>query len=50
MEVAALCVIAGTLGAMLFFAIGVAPSVFQSLPPERAGLFCDNCSRVTTSA
>ena len=39
MEVAALYVIAGTLGAMLFFAIGVAPTVFQALQPEQAGLF-----------
>jgi len=38
-EVAALYVIAGTLGAMLFFAIGVAPTVFQALPAEQAGLF-----------
>ena len=39
MEVVALYVIAGTLGAMLFFAIGVAPTVFQALPTEQAGLF-----------
>ena len=39
MEVVALYVIAGTLGAMLFFAIGVAPTVFQALPAEQAGLF-----------
>ena len=39
MEVVALYVIAGTLGAMLFFAIGVAPIVFQALPAEQAGLF-----------
>ena len=39
MEVLALYVIAGTLGAMLFFAIGVAPTVFQALPAEQAGLF-----------
>ncbi|MEL0204275.1 MAG: DUF4149 domain-containing protein, partial [Halieaceae bacterium] len=39
MEVIALYVIAGTLGAMLFFAIGVAPTVFQALPAEQAGLF-----------
>ena len=39
MEVAALYVIAGTLGAMLFFAIGVAPTVFQALPAEQAALF-----------
>ena len=39
MEVAAVYVIAGTLGAMLFFAIGVAPIVFQALPTEQAGLF-----------
>jgi len=39
MEIAALYMIAGTLGAMLFFAIGVAPTVFQALPAEQAGLF-----------
>ena len=39
MEVVALYVIAGTLGAMLFFAICVAPTVFQALPAEQAGLF-----------
>ena len=39
MEVVALYMIAGTLGAMLFFAIGVAPTVFQALPAEQAGLF-----------
>ena len=39
MEVTALYVIAGTLGAMLFFAIGIAPTVFQALPAEQAGLF-----------
>jgi len=39
METLALCVVAATLGAMLFFAVGVAPTVFQALPAEQAGLF-----------
>ena len=39
METLALCVVAATLGAMLFFAVGVAPTVFQALPIEEAGLF-----------
>jgi hypothetical protein len=39
METLALCVVAATLGAMLFFAVGVAPTVFQALPIEQAGLF-----------
>ena len=39
METLALYVVAATLGAMLFFAVGVAPSVFQALPAEQAGLF-----------
>ena len=39
METLALYVVAATLGAMLFFAVGVAPSVFQALPTEQAGLF-----------
>ena len=39
METLALYVVATTLGAMLFFAVGVAPTVFQALPIEEAGLF-----------
>ena len=39
METFALSVVAATLGAMLFFAVGVAPTVFQALPIEQAGLF-----------
>ena len=39
METFALYVVAATLGAMLFFAVGVAPTVFQALPIEQAGLF-----------
>ena len=39
METLALSVVAATLGAMLFFAVGVAPTVFQALPAEQAGLF-----------
>ena len=39
METLALSVVAATLGAMLFFAVGVAPTVFQALPIEEAGLF-----------
>ena len=39
METLALYVVAATLGAMLFFAVGVAPTVFQALPTEHAGLF-----------
>ena len=39
METLALYVVAATLGAMLFFAVGVAPTVFQALPIEKAGLF-----------
>lgn len=39
METLALYVVAATLGAMLFFAVGVAPTVFQALPTEQAGLF-----------
>lgn len=39
METLALYVVAATLGAMLFFAVGVAPSVFQALPAKQAGLF-----------
>ena len=39
METFALYLVAATLGAMLFFAVGVAPTVFQELPIEQAGLF-----------
>lgn len=39
METLALSVVAATLGAMLFFAVGVAPTVFQALPIAEAGLF-----------
>jgi len=39
METLALYLVAATLGAMLFFAAGVAPTVFQALPIEQAGLF-----------
>ena len=39
METLALFVVAATLGAMLFFAVGVAPAVFQTLPIEQAGQF-----------
>ena len=39
METLALYVVAATLGAMLFFAVGVAPTVFQALPIQEAGLF-----------
>ena len=39
METFALYVVAATLGAMLFFAVGVAPTVFQALPIGEAGLF-----------
>ena len=39
METFALYVVAATLGAMLFFAVGVAPTVFQALAIEEAGLF-----------
>jgi len=39
METLALYVVAATSGAMLFFAVGVAPTVFQALPAEQAGLF-----------
>ena len=39
METLALYVVAATLGAMLFFAVGVAPTVFRALPIEEAGLF-----------
>ena len=39
METLALYVVAATIGAMLFFAVGVAPTVFQALPIAEAGLF-----------
>ena len=39
METLALYAVAATLGAMLFFAVGVAPTVFQALPIAEAGLF-----------
>ena len=39
METLALYIVAATLGAMLFFAVGIAPTVFQALPAEQAGLF-----------
>ena len=39
METLAFYVVAATLGAMLFFAVGVAPAVFQALPIEQAGQF-----------
>ena len=39
METLALYVVAATLGAMLFFAVGVAPTVFRALPIAEAGLF-----------
>jgi len=39
METIALYLVATTLGAMLFFAAGVAPTVFQALPADHAGLF-----------
>ena len=39
METFALYIVAATLGAMLFFAVGVAPTVFRALPIEQAGLF-----------
>ena len=39
METAAIVSISATLGAMLFFAIAIAPAVFQALPADQAGLF-----------
>ena len=39
METAAIVNISATLGAMLFFAIAIAPAVFQALPADQAGLF-----------
>lgn len=35
----AIVLAAGSLGAMLFFSAAVAPTVFQSLPPDAAGQF-----------
>ncbi len=35
----AIALAAGSLGAMLFFSAAVAPTVFQSLPPDAAGQF-----------
>ena len=37
METIALYVVAATLGSMVFFAAGIAPTVFQSLPEAEAG-------------
>ena len=39
METAAIVSLSATLGAMLFFAIAIAPAVFQALPADQAGLF-----------
>lgn len=39
MELIALYIVAATLGAMIFFAAGIAPTVFQALPADEAGLF-----------
>ena len=39
MELIALYVVAATLGAMVFFAVGIAPTVFQALPADEAGRF-----------
>ena len=39
MELIALYIVAATLGAMVFFAAGIAPAVFQALPPDEAGIF-----------
>ena len=39
MVTAAIVCISATLGAMLFFAIAIAPAVFQALPADQAGLF-----------
>ncbi len=39
METAAIVSISATLGTMLFFAIAIAPAVFQALPADQAGLF-----------
>ena len=37
MELIALYIVAATLGAMVFFAAGIAPTVFQALPADEAG-------------
>ena len=39
MELIALYIVAATLGAMIFFAAGIAPTVFQALPADEAGIF-----------
>ena len=39
METASIFSLSATLGAMLFFAVAVAPTVFQALPADQAGLF-----------
>lgn len=39
METIALYIVAATLGSMVFFAAGIAPAVFQSLPETEAGQF-----------
>jgi hypothetical protein len=39
METAAIVSISATLGAMVFFAIAIAPAVFQALPADQAGIF-----------
>ena len=39
METIALYLTSGVLGGMVFFASVVAPTVFQTLPPEKAGIF-----------
>lgn len=39
METTALYIVAATLGSMVFFAAGIAPAVFQSLPETEAGQF-----------
>ena len=39
MELIALYIVAATLGAMVFFAAGIAPTVFQALPANEAGIF-----------
>ena len=49
MELIALYIVAATLGAMVFFAAGIAPTVFQALPADEAGVFFAVCSRVITS-
>ena len=39
METIGLYIVAATLGSMVFFAAGIAPTVFQSLPEAEAGQF-----------